>query len=210
MICEELQLRTKTPLGKRCSECHITKPYDMFYKQKSTASGYRSKCKSCTDKATTKYIKENREQVNAKAKESRLRDPNYKEKAKAYREKNADRIRERNRTYQSERKKNDPTFRLLHRLRCRVRDCIRHDIKSAPTRELLGCSPEFFKDYIESMFEEGMTWENYGHGKGCWHIDHVTPCASFDFNDPEQQKECFHYKNLQPLWAEDNWAKGSK
>jgi len=46
---------------------------------------------------------------------------------------------------------------------------------------------------------KGMTWEN--RGKGGWHIDHVLPYASFDLSDPEQQKICFHYTNLQPLWA---------
>lgn len=53
-----------------------------------------------------------------------------------------------------------------------------------------------------------MTWENYGvHG---WHIDHIRPCKSFDLTDPEQQKECFHYTNLQPLWWWENLEKGGK
>jgi hypothetical protein len=52
-----------------------------------------------------------------------------------------------------------------------------------------------------------MSWDN--HGKHGWHIDHIRPCASFDFSDPEQQQQCFHYSNLQPLWAGDNLSKGS-
>lgn len=51
-----------------------------------------------------------------------------------------------------------------------------------------------------------MTWENYGE----WHIDHIKPCASFDLNDPEQQKLCFHYTNLQPMWAKENQKKADK
>ena len=62
------------------------------------------------------------------------------------------------------------------------------------------------KDYLQSKFENGMTWENYGK----WHIDHIRPCASFDLTDIEQQKICFNYKNLQPLWAEDNFKKSDK
>ena len=51
-----------------------------------------------------------------------------------------------------------------------------------------------------------MTWQNYGDG---WHIDHIHPCAAFDLTDPEQQKACFHWSNLQPLWAIDNFRKSS-
>jgi len=51
-----------------------------------------------------------------------------------------------------------------------------------------------------------MTWDNYGE----WHIDHETPCAAFDLTDPVQQSNCFHYSNLQPLWAEENRRKGAR
>ena len=51
-----------------------------------------------------------------------------------------------------------------------------------------------------------MNWDNYGQ----WHIDHIRPCASFNLLDPIEQKICFHYTNLQPLWAEDNLKKSNK
>ena len=51
-----------------------------------------------------------------------------------------------------------------------------------------------------------MTWDNYGE----WHIDHIKPCCGFDLTDFEQQKKCFHYTNLQPLWAKDNITKNGK
>jgi len=53
-----------------------------------------------------------------------------------------------------------------------------------------------------------MTREN--HGKNGWEIDHIKPCVSFDLSKPEEQKKCFHYTNLQPLWKEDNLKKGNK
>ena len=60
-------------------------------------------------------------------------------------------------------------------------------------------------NHIESLFDDKMTWNNRGfYG---WHIDHITPCASYDLTDPQQQLECFHYTNLQPLWCTDNWKK---
>lgn len=60
----------------------------------------------------------------------------------------------------------------------------------------------------EESFLDGMNWGNYGAPKG-WHVDHIRPCASFNLSDPEQQGECFHYTNLQPLWAKDNIKKQS-
>jgi hypothetical protein len=66
---------------------------------------------------------------------------------------------------------------------------------------------DLFK-HLESKFTEGMSWSNYGY-KG-WHVDHIKPCASFDLSDPEEQKKCFHYTNLQPLWWYDNFKKGAK
>jgi hypothetical protein len=51
-----------------------------------------------------------------------------------------------------------------------------------------------------------MTKENYGK----WHTDHIIPCAAFDLSDPKQQTKCFHYSNIQPLWAEENLRKGAK
>ncbi|NBQ17559.1 hypothetical protein EBU24_04530 [bacterium] len=80
--------------------------------------------------------------------------------------------------------------------------------KSKHTMELLGCSIEELKIYLEKQFVKGMCWNNYG--KKGWHIDHILPCASFDLTDPEQQKICFHYTNLQPLWAKDNYKKRDK
>jgi hypothetical protein len=59
--------------------------------------------------------------------------------------------------------------------------------------------------HLEHQFKDGMTWDNHGE----WHIDHIKPCVQFDLTDPEQQKECFHYTNMQPLWAFENQSKGA-
>ena len=79
-------------------------------------------------------------------------------------------------------------------------------VKAYKTMELIGCTVEFLRQHLERQFHEGMSWNN--HGK--WHIDHIQPCSSFDLTKREEQLMCFHYSNLQPLWAEDNLAKGAK
>jgi len=78
--------------------------------------------------------------------------------------------------------------------------------KSLRTMELVGCSPEFLRKHLERRFQRGMTWLNFGQ----WQIDHIRPCASFDLRNEDQQRECFHYTNLQPLWASQNYKKSDK
>ena len=80
--------------------------------------------------------------------------------------------------------------------------------KKNTTAGLVGCSIPFLKKYLENKFKKGMNWKN--QGRYGWHIDHIKPCASFDLSDPKQQLICFNYKNLQPLWAEENIKKSNK
>jgi len=96
--------------------------------------------------------------------------------------------------------------RIVENLRRRTRAVLQGINKSANTLDLIGCTPEQLRDHIESQFEDGMTWENYGE----WHIDHKRPCASFDLMVEAQQRECFNFTNLGPLWAKDNLSKGDR
>jgi hypothetical protein len=93
------------------------------------------------------------------------------------------------------------------------KDIITGKLLTKQCLELLGCAIEKVVKHIEAQFKEGMAWDNYGYYS--WHIDHIKPCDAFDLTDPAQRAaaqraECFHYTNLQPLWAEDNLAKGAK
>lgn len=110
--------------------------------------------------------------------------------------------------YEKNRKMTDPNFKLVKTLRSRLGRALytKSATKGGSTLELVGCSIEFLKSYLKEKFKEGMTWEN--HGK--WHIDHIKPCCSFNLLDIEEQRKCFHYTNLQPLWAEENLSKGGK
>lgn len=105
------------------------------------------------------------------------------------------------------RRETDEQYYLTEKLRNRLRGALKRDnaTKCETTKELLGCDIQFFKKYIEDKFVDGMDWENKN-----FHIDHIIPCSSFDLTKDENQKICFHYTNLQPLFPIDNIKKGNK
>lgn len=100
---------------------------------------------------------------------------------------------------------------LLHRrikqcLSARFNSLVRKALsrKFQNTMQFLGCSIEYFFQHIESQFKSGMSWDNYGSGDGKWEIDHIIPCNLFDLSIPDHQKACFFYKNMRPLWSNEN------
>lgn len=115
--------------------------------------------------------------------------------------------------YSRDRYQNNLNCRLKILLSGRILSAIKQSKASKQDRtlNLVGCSIEFLKGYIYNLFKPGMSWHNHGSwergGPMTWHIDHIRPCSSFDLKDPAQQKACFHYTNLQPLWAPDNMSK---
>lgn len=116
--------------------------------------------------------------------------------------------KQKNAEYARRRCRTDPTYRLLKNLRCRLHCALKRKglPKTNRTFDLVGCSIAVLREHLERQFREGMTWENYGR----WHVDHRRPCASFNLADPEQLRACFHFSNLQPLWAQENHIKSSK
>lgn len=146
---------------------------------------------------------------------------------KKYRNTNRKKVAKRYAAWHKNKLKTDLNYRIGHKLRTSLRGVLKRcgGTKFCKTAEYFGCSLKFLKFYIESLFLPGMSWDNYGPGylikdgkpvynnRGetiklkHWCIDHVIPCASFDFTDIEQQKKCFHYSNLRPLWTEDNLGK---
>jgi hypothetical protein len=100
------------------------------------------------------------------------------------------------------------------KIRRRLSSSIRRMIKSRGgkkqigTKSLTGCSVNELMAHIEKKFKPGMNWNN--RATFGWHIDHIRPCASFDLTNPDEQKKCFHYTNLQPLWWNENVAKSDR
>jgi hypothetical protein len=107
-----------------------------------------------------------------------------------------------------EKRKINPQFAIANNMRGRINIALRKSgLKRNKSLEvILGCSVCALMQYLEARFLPGMTWAN----RSRWHIDHIKPCASFDLTDPDEQARCFHFTNLQPLWATDNIRKGDR
>jgi hypothetical protein len=162
-----------------------------------------------------KYREKNKKKINDYYKDNKQKYKEYYnnnkkiilERQKIYTSKNKEKINEYRRKIFLEKYNLDLNFKIKCVLRSRFRIALKYGYKSDSIINLIGCSIEELKKYLENKFKEGMTWEN--HDMNGWHIDHIIPCVSFDLTDPEQQKKCFHYSNLQPLWAKENLIKGS-
>ncbi len=80
--------------------------------------------------------------------------------------------------------------------------------KTSSSQDMLGAPMGVVLTHIEKQFQRGMNWGNWG--KTGWHVDHIIPCAAFDLTDPQQQRRCFHYTNLRPVWASENLSKNAR
>ena len=194
--------------GKPCKRGHIA--------ERITSSATCMECGRLKDKErngtpernANRRASRNRNIEKERARDrARSRDPKRVEKARLWKERNRARHNAASVAYTRKRLKVDPEYRLIHRMRRRVLKAVTAEcaFKSGKTAELLGCSGSELRAYLESLFKPGMSWENYGYYG--WHVDHIRPCASFDLTDPEEQKKCFHFSNLQPLWMHENRLK---
>jgi hypothetical protein len=154
---------------------------------------YKQWCEANTDKRK-QYVQDNKDHLNAMR--------------RAYVAANKDKYRAIKRKDKKRRMQNDIDYRLKVRISQKIRTTINGQKLYNHSLDLLGCSVAEAREHLERQFQPGMTWDNWGV-KG-WHIDHIIPISSFDFTDIEQQRRCFHYTNLQPLWWMDNIMKADK
>ena len=185
-----------------------------LFKNKDKIKQYLFKNKDKLRKQHKKYELKNKDKRKQQHKQWRLKNKNkYDEYQEQYKIKNRDKLKKDRlknrdilRKYKIRRLKNNLNYRLRSRLSTRIYMAVKKYKKSKSTMQLVGCSLDYLKDYLESQFDDEMSWNNYGE----WHIDHIIPCTSFDLSKPKQQQVCFHYSNLQPLWAIDNMSKGNR
>ena len=176
---------------KTCSNCQACKPAALFKKK-------GNQCKVCVAAKDREYRERNKAKVLAGKRKYR---ENNKEKLAASK-------RKYRQTRRRERYRTDPQFALKKRLRRRMSGAVNNAglyNKCDTTSNLLGITYRGLKEWLEAHFTKGMSWEN----RDKWHVDHRVPCDAFDMTVPEQQRICFWYRNLQPLWAKDNLEKSN-
>jgi hypothetical protein len=176
-----------------------------FYKDKGRPDGFRSQCKQCEKQKALKWNQENKE---AHAEHQRTFAQNNSDLIRAARAQYVARYPDRVIAAEVKYLSSHPEARLRGNLRRRLNNFLKRtkQLKIASAVEELGCSIEELKKHLESKFQLGMSWDNYGE----WEIDHIKPLVSFDMFDVEQVKQACHYSNLQPLWKEDNRSKGGR
>lgn len=200
-------------LTKVCSYCNKEKPLTDFYPQLKGKYGRYSRCKICMNKISNIYKKQHREELNAKAKiyreshatQVRMAQRRWKQSNKnhikvydkAHRKEKADAIRHKRRT--------DPKFRLNSHISSRIWHALRNSKDGSSWEVLVGYTLKDLIKHLESKFQTGMTWENYGD----WHIDHIIPMKAFNFEKPQDIdfKRCWALSNLRPVWRSENCAK---
>lgn len=221
---DRVKLCSSDPSLKICSNCMVEKKIEDFRHKKYGRSnhlyGPMSECRSCQIEYNMAYNKKMKGKLPPKTKEQtlknteymrqkKLNDPEYHEKclARARKAKNTEECRAKARI---QRKKwlENPANRIAKNMRDRMRAALRGLSKKESTLNMTGIPFEDLKIYLESKFDDHMSWDNYGT-KG-WHVDHIIPCNFFDFEKEEHQQICFYYKNLQPMWAKANISKGGR
>lgn len=178
--------------GKTCTTCNTWKPLNNYKSSKIISDGLETRCNTCEAQRSLNYYHRHQEQINKKRKTKE-----YKQRLYAYQSQ-----------WAKERRKTNPAYHIKQTLRHALWEALKGRKKSRHLMELLGCTIEELILHLEKQFQIGMTWENYGQLG--WEIDHIHPCASFNFSNPEQLATCFHYTNLQPLWGMDNLRKSNR
>ncbi|MHA2068050.1 MAG: hypothetical protein ACXABY_27125 [Candidatus Thorarchaeota archaeon] len=178
--------------GKVCRECKEWKPLSEYGNLKDNWDKLSRRCKQCLSNRALRYYYRHRDRINAERKT---------EEYKVW-------FREYQSQWSKKRIAKDLNYKLKRKLRYYLWRGLKGLRKCNSAIDLIGCTIDELKVYLEGRFQEGMTWDNYGQPG--WELDHIIPVSSFDLTDIEQRKQCFHYTNLQPLWGSDNWRKSNK
>ena len=220
---------------KKCFKCEEYLGLSNFRKNKRSKDGLQGKCKDCAKKYDVVHREANKESIQrswerhyqnntdkVKGRAAKWEADNkdhVADRKKSYREKNKDiisiyhskyrkenllKLSAYNAIYRKNRIAKDEDFRFLVKVQQALHRIIRR--KSDSKDRELGYSSQDLRKRIESQFKTGMTWDNHGE----WHIDHIKPISLFISQGETRPVIINALRNLQPLWAKDNIAKGSK
>lgn len=189
---------------KRCYICKETKPLLAFGKKATNPDGLQRLCKECQkierkayyDTHKEKEIENHRhyeathrKEINAQRAVKRAHDPTFYQRTNAYVKRRA-----------------QESIEYLIGLRSRKRIERAIHVSGAQSHfiilSLLGCSLTQYREYLESTFKDGMTWDLYR--KGEMQIDHKIQCCRFDLSRKDHQRACFHFSNTRMLFTSEN------
>ena len=191
---------------KKCRKCEQEKPLSDFYKNDLGKYGVDGRCKKCRalpptiaktyrERFYAKPGNKEKQRIENKARDlARRNDPDYIEAKREWKKR-----------WHKKALKENPGYKIAHRLRSRLNNVMRTGNKAGSAIKDLGCSVDELRIHLESKFQPGMSWEN--HSASGWHIDHIIPLAAFDLTDRNQFLIACHYLNLQPLWKDENFSK---
>jgi hypothetical protein len=217
---------------KICVKCELLKLEEDFHRDKNKKDGLSRKCKECQKEYRKAYYKDHMEVA---AEYNKQYCKNNHEKTvmwhRQYRKNNFDKEMVRVKLWfqtpsgklslkkawkkSRERILSTPKGKLSRSLSCAINISLKRVGSSkngCHWEDLVGYKVSELKQHLEKQFTEGMNWDNYGHGKGKWSIDHHVPINYFGYSDPKDKefKKCWGLRNLQPLWCSENFSKGAK
>jgi hypothetical protein len=189
-------------MDKTCQNCKLSLPLSAYNRDKTRVDGYKYVCRGCTQTASKVYTKSHKQQIKLK---SDAWYANNKDRRKAV----VKAWRANQRGWERTTIETNIQFRLKKLIRSRLKSAVHRrgiDKAGSAVRDL-GCTVKFLKQYLESKFQPGMTWDNWGNGYYKWNIDHIKRLADFDLSNRNQFLVACHYTNLQPLWWIENMKK---
>jgi len=191
-----------------CGGCNTVKNFSEFYIRNDTNKP-RGECKQCVLDRKRQWKSNNKERNKITNKQYRER-PEIKEKNKQYQAElyktpgHKEHKASLARINDKKRYATDVNYRLKKIMRARFKEVVNSGYKKESVLKMVGCSDDHLLKWLAYQFDDKMNWDNQGD---YWHIDHIKPCALFNFTNVDEQHACFHWTNLQPMFKTDNIIK---
>lgn len=198
-VIETLSLYSEALMVKFCSFCKCEFELSEANFSRRTKGGYwASECRRCAVKRAKQWSIENREKFNARMRKHGAN----------YRIKHAETLRAARKVQYQHRMANG-RFRAITSVSTGIHQSLRKGKDGYLWEARLGYARVALIAHLERQFTKRMNWNNYG---SYWHIDHIRPIRSFEFDSMESPQfvECWSLSNLRPLPKSENLAKSSR
>lgn len=193
-------------MARKCNRCGIVKLLTDFHKKGDGVDNRSRVCKQCINAARMARYYLYRDHYLQRAKELRSRKPKTirakaRIRVRRYRRKNPGRCAALQR-----KARENPKVRLNDAMARGIWGALRGRKEGRKWLNIVQYDVDALVSHLESLFQPGMNWNNYGK----WHIDHIIPVRMFSFSSPDDPEFqiCWSLENLRPMWADENMQKG--